>query len=113
MPIVNMRRSLLPVFLFKGVADTLFHSPKYLGHVDLTADTFGDIGMEKQIFFKSDQKYEDGGSFVFRDDGILSISVAEEKAVDTHNEVFICCLHLKLLQAQELRDWLCDLELPE
>jgi len=38
--------------------------------------------------------------------GTVCISVAEEQAVDSYNQMFTCSIHLNADQARQLRDWL-------
>ena len=48
----------------------------------------------------------EGASFVKTAEGRLVVVVSEEKAVDSYNESFECCLDMTAEQAAELRDWL-------
>ena len=61
--------------------------------------------MSNRIHFEPDSSFEEGADFVKHIKGI-SVSVAEEKAVDSYNASFECTLTMSDEQAMQLRDWL-------
>ena len=62
--------------------------------------------VENSIIFESEDCWEDCATFVFKDDGGLIISVSQEQAVDTRNEMFECTINLSKEQTIELKTWL-------
>lgn len=61
--------------------------------------------MNNRIRFEPTSSFEEGADFVKHVKGI-SVSVAEEKAVDSYNQSFECTLTMSDEQAIQLRDWL-------
>ncbi len=61
---------------------------------------------ERALFFETEESFEEGVEFYVRADGRLSVEVAQEKAVDSHNQSFTCWGTLSREQAIRLRDWL-------
>jgi hypothetical protein len=62
--------------------------------------------MKPTLRIEPSQSFEEGAVFARTDDGGLTVSVSEEKAVDSYNESFECTLTMKPEQVQQLRDWL-------
>ena len=67
------------------------------------------MGKSARIHFEPELDgygFEEGATFVSSDDGTMTVSVAEEKAVDSYNESFTCTITMTKEQAVTLRDWL-------
>lgn len=60
---------------------------------------------DNAIFFEPSECFEEGATFALCGDGLL-VSVAQEKAVDSDNQSFECCLHMTAEQVCKLRDWI-------
>ena len=64
----------------------------------------------KRLTLEATDSYEDGASFVWAEKK-LTISVSQDKAMDSYNENFECVLTATPQQAVQLRDWLNSLDL--
>lgn len=66
------------------------------------------VSRDNVLHFESASSWEDGVTFALptQDRFALSISVAEEKAVDSYNQTFVCRCHLTEKQVEKLRHWL-------
>lgn len=60
----------------------------------------------RRLFVEAHDTFEEGATFVIRKDGGLTVSVAEEKAVDSYNHSFQCRCKFSREEAIILRDWL-------
>lgn len=59
------------------------------------------------LHLEPNDSFEHGASFVWNDaKNHLYISVSEEQAVDSYNQMFECTLTADIEQAKQLRDWL-------
>lgn len=65
---------------------------------------------DNAIQFESSEMFEDGCTVSFENSKLV-ISVAEEQAVDSYNQMFTCSAHLTNNNAVQLRDWLNGLGL--
>lgn len=66
--------------------------------------------MKDRRFLRLEPSYsfEEGADFVKHDGNGMTVSVAEEKAVDSYNQSFECSLTMTDEQAIQLRDWLLN-----
>ncbi len=62
--------------------------------------------MANRMMFQSAHSWEEEAIFSIEDNGQLCISVAEELAVDSYNQMFTCSVHLSKSKMRVLRDWL-------
>lgn len=60
---------------------------------------------ERRLVLESPAAIDEGATFVW-DGETLSISVAQDTAIDSYNEMIECCLTASLDQARQLKDWL-------
>jgi hypothetical protein len=62
---------------------------------------------DNRLVLSAEIYFEDEATFVF-EDGKLIVSVSEEKAMDSYNEMFECSLHLTAEQTKTLAGWLAS-----
>lgn len=61
-----------------------------------------------RLVFESHNSWQDTAKFVANAEGHITVSVAEEKAVDSYNETFECSFTLDQKEAAKLRDWIAE-----